>query len=225
MKVAKIDVLKTMSSQEIAELTGKENKNVMADIRAMCEELGILTADFSATRKVRGREYEIFNLPKRETLILVSGYSVVLRAKIVDRWQELEIQESERQNAAIERAESRAYSRLEFKPMTDAIVISREEQGKSVSSHHFSNEADLINRIALGMSASKFRQANDIEAGEPIRDRMTAMQIKAVLALQRANTAYLEEGVEFKERQQRLQTLYDRRYKSAMIEETIYLNA
>lgn len=221
MKVAKIDKLKTMSSQEIAELTGKEHKNVLADIREILGQAGILAADFSATRIVRGREYEAFNLPRRECDLVVSGYSVPYRLAIIDRWHELEAKES----LNIIDANIRADARLEFRPMTDAIVAMREEQGKSVAPHHFSNEADLINRIALGVSASKFRQLNDIEAGEPIRDRMTPMQVKAVLALQRANTAYIEEGVGFEERKQRLQTLYDRRYKSAMIEETIYLNA
>lgn len=77
-----------MSSREIAELTGKRHDNVMADIRVMFNELGIDAPEFSGTYMTgRGNSYECFNLPKRETLILVSGYSVALRAKIVDRWQ------------------------------------------------------------------------------------------------------------------------------------------
>lgn len=88
--LVKIPNVLTMSSLEIAELTSKEHKNVLADIRNMLEQLGILAAEFSAVRIVRGKEYEIFNLPKRECLILVSGYSATLRAKIIDRWLDLE---------------------------------------------------------------------------------------------------------------------------------------
>ncbi|WP_186270003.1 phage antirepressor KilAC domain-containing protein [Burkholderia gladioli] len=85
----------TMSSREIAELTSKEHRNVLADIRKMLSELGKAAAEFSAVAKIAGpngsvRDIEVFELPKRETLILVSGYSIVMRARIIDRWQELE---------------------------------------------------------------------------------------------------------------------------------------
>lgn len=87
-----------MSSREIADLTNKEHKNVMADIRNMCESLNIQSAEFSADYKDdKGRTYPCFNLPKRETLILVSGYDVVTRAKIIDRWTELENQQQQKE--------------------------------------------------------------------------------------------------------------------------------
>lgn len=95
MNLTSITQNPTMSSREIAELTEKEHRNVMADIRKMLDELGLTTADFSAVVAVDTgngtvREFPTFNLPKRECLILVSGYSVVLRAKIIDRWEALE---------------------------------------------------------------------------------------------------------------------------------------
>ena len=84
----------TMSSLEIAELTGKRHDHVMVDIEKMLKELGKAAPEFSGTAfyEVNNakRERKIYNLPKRETLILVSGYSVAMRARIIDRWQELE---------------------------------------------------------------------------------------------------------------------------------------
>ena len=83
-----------MSSREIAELTGKEHRNVMRDIRDMLEQLraaggGLL--NFERTyRDSQNKEQPEFLLPKRECLILVSGYSVLLRTRIIDRWSELE---------------------------------------------------------------------------------------------------------------------------------------
>lgn len=82
----------TISSLEIAGLAGKKHKNVLADIRKMLADLGLNWADFSAQyTDATGRSLVAAQLPKRETLILVTGYSVSMRARIIDRWQELEL--------------------------------------------------------------------------------------------------------------------------------------
>ena len=93
--MVKLDGILTMSSLEIAELTGKRHDNVMRDIRTMLDELGgVHSFEDTHTNPQNRQSYSIFNLPKREALILVSGYSVAMRAKIIDRWQELEAKQS-----------------------------------------------------------------------------------------------------------------------------------
>lgn len=96
----------TMSSREIAELTGKQHKHVLDDIRKMLEELGQTSAGFSADLPdAYGRLQPAYSLPKRETLILVSGYNTELRARIIDRWQELEAKVAHPQPVALTQAE------------------------------------------------------------------------------------------------------------------------
>ncbi len=83
----------TMSSREIAKLCGKRHDHVMRDIKKMLEELyseGGLPKFGGTYLDKQKKTQNCFNLPKRECLILISGYSTVLRAKIIDRWMELE---------------------------------------------------------------------------------------------------------------------------------------
>lgn len=81
-----------MSSVELAELTGKEHKNVLADIRKMLVE--IQSAEKSADyQDSMGRAQPCLMLDKNESLCLVAGYSAVLRMRIIRRWQELEAQQ------------------------------------------------------------------------------------------------------------------------------------
>lgn len=67
----------TMSSREIAELTGKNHKDVLRDIRAMFDSLEIDSAQFCAEYKDKtGRSLPCFNLTKDFTFTLVLGYDV-----------------------------------------------------------------------------------------------------------------------------------------------------
>lgn len=85
----------TMSSLEIAGLCNKRHDHVMRDIRVMLVELhgseGLPKFGASYLNE-QNKEQPCFKLPKRESLVLVAGYNVRMRAAIIDRWQELEEQ-------------------------------------------------------------------------------------------------------------------------------------
>lgn len=83
----------TMSSVEIAELTGKRHDHVIRDIRNLLVQ-GVAAPNFGeSTYKDANQQYRpCFNLTKKGCLILASGYDAKLREKIIDRWEELEIQ-------------------------------------------------------------------------------------------------------------------------------------
>ena len=81
----------TMSSVEIATLTGKRHDNVMRDIKAMLDELEIGALKFEGTYlDVQNKQRPMYNLPKHECMVLVTGYSTKLRSAVLKRWQQLE---------------------------------------------------------------------------------------------------------------------------------------
>lgn len=84
----------TMSSREIAELTGKLHKNVIRDIREMLDVLKKDGSDLSHVREIadsRGYTSE-FHLDRELTETLITGYSIPLRRRVIKRLHELEAQ-------------------------------------------------------------------------------------------------------------------------------------
>lgn len=81
----------TMSSLEIAELTGKQHHHVVRDIRKMLEELrdDPNLDDVVCSTDKRGYTTEI-RLPRDLTHTLVTGYSVPLRLAVIRRLEQLE---------------------------------------------------------------------------------------------------------------------------------------
>ena len=87
-----------MLSTEIAVLTEKEHKNVIRDIEVIIEQLekdgSNLSSGFKSTtyRAGNGKNERCFELDYDSTMIVLTGYNVVARAKVIKRWQELENQ-------------------------------------------------------------------------------------------------------------------------------------
>ncbi len=84
----------TMTSREIAELTGKQHKHVIRDIREMLDALekdGPVLGHVREEKDSRGYT-ENFHLDRELTETLVTGYSIPLRHKVIRRLHQLEEQ-------------------------------------------------------------------------------------------------------------------------------------
>lgn len=85
----------TISSVEIAELTGKNHADVMRDIRKTLGEAKIGLSRFASSYKnSQNKQQPCYQLPRFECDLVVSGYSVPYRAMIIRRWHELEAEKA-----------------------------------------------------------------------------------------------------------------------------------
>lgn len=84
----------TMTSLEIAEVTGKRHDSILRDIRNILSQ-GVDAHNFVETSYTdkSNRRQKCYTLTKKGCLILASGYDVILREKIINRWEELETKE------------------------------------------------------------------------------------------------------------------------------------
>jgi len=93
-----------MSSNDIADLTGKQHYHVIRDIKDMLTQLKVESALEGGNPNMDGLDFKGFFVEKREdnrqtkaihlnrfyTEVLITGYDVVRRAAVIKRWHDLE---------------------------------------------------------------------------------------------------------------------------------------
>jgi len=92
-QIIHINTVQTMTSLEIAELTGKQHKNVMQAIRNMepaWEKVNGLKFQLVEYRDAKGELRPCYQLSKTECLYIATKFNDEARAKLVLRWEELE---------------------------------------------------------------------------------------------------------------------------------------
>ena len=93
-QIIHINTVQTMTSLEIAELTGKQHKNVMQAIRNMepaWEKVNGLKFQLVEYRDAKGELRPCYQLTKTECLYIATKFNDEARARLVLRWEELEM--------------------------------------------------------------------------------------------------------------------------------------
>ena len=91
-----VDVKQTMSSLEIARLTGKDHAHIMRDIRNMepaWEKISQSKFGLASYSDAQGKQRPCYELTKTECLYVATKFNDEARAKLVIRWEELERKE------------------------------------------------------------------------------------------------------------------------------------
>ncbi len=86
------NVSRTMSSYEIADLTGKRHDNVKRLIQTLVERAVIQLPQVEEVKNHLGQSVAVYQVCKRDSFVVVAQLSPEFTARLVDRWQELEEQ-------------------------------------------------------------------------------------------------------------------------------------
>lgn len=112
-EIEKINTIEqTMSSREIAELTGKRHDHVLRDCDTLndnYEKMGFprIGEGYYTHPNTGNQQHREYLLTKMQTFDLMTGYNVELRIKVNRRWAELEAKE-QAQNSQISQSFSEA---------------------------------------------------------------------------------------------------------------------
>ncbi|EFI8509537.1 Rha family transcriptional regulator [Escherichia coli] len=179
----KIDEVQTMSSREIAELTGKRHDNVLRDIEKMAKDLDILDRlNFEVYEEINNLGFnvqrKVYKLNKEETLILVSGYSIKMRAAIIRRWQELEAQASkpvlpqtyiQALEALLESEKEKERLALENKQLNE--IVDQSTQYYSVMRVLIANPESRLSKYTIWRPLKKYCMEHNLEIKKAWDDR------------------------------------------------------
>ncbi|MCG8213593.1 phage regulatory protein/antirepressor Ant [Tenacibaculum finnmarkense genomovar finnmarkense] len=147
-----------MTSKEIAEMTGKSHANLLKEIRKMEDTwvlLGQVRFDLTSYTDKSNRQSKMYNLTKTESLYIATKFNDTARAKVILRWQELELKEQEQPKLP-----------TNFVEALKSLIVSEEEKNKAQACLDEANSVIASNRGKVEFAESVTGSKNSISVGE-----------------------------------------------------------
>lgn len=187
------------SSLMVAEYFGKRHDNVMNSIRAILEsedDDGFNVLNFKEIKYTddRGRKQKAYAMTRDGFALLAMGFTgkkaLQFKKAYIKRFNEME-----------KFIRTLVEARQEFPLLTANIKLIHENP----KPYHFSNEADMLNKLVIGQTAKQFREAHGLKKGESIRPYLTDSQIALLDTLQKVDVGLLLAMPDFEQRKRQLQ--------------------
>lgn len=190
------------TSRKVAEIFNRNHDDVLRSVRNLdCSSEFSLRNFTESNYKVRGKVYPEYLMTKDGFAFLAMGFT----GKKAASFKEAYINAF---NQMAEFIKSLQTAKLEFPAFTNAIMLAHEEP----KSYHFSNEINMINKIVLGMNASKFKETKGLDKSvTSIRPYLSPEQIKAIEELQRIDIGLIVAIKEYEQRKKILEEYFSNR--------------
>ena len=184
------------NSLMVAEFFGKHHDKVVRDIENLDCSAEFNAANFGVIKYTdsRGRRQRAYAMTRDGFMFLVMGYrgkkAAAIKEAYIKRFNDME-----------RLIGTLVETRQEFPLLTASIKVIHEHP----KPYHFSNEADMLNRMAIGMTAKEFRKAHGLKDGESIRPYLTAEQLSILDTLQKVDIGLLLAMPDYDQRKRQLQ--------------------
>lgn len=189
------------NSLMVAKYFGKHHDKVVRDIENLDCSPEFNTANFGVIKYTdsRGRKQRAYAMTRDGFMFLVMGYrgkkAAALKELYIKRFNEME-----------KLIRALAETREEFPLLTANITLIHDDP----KPYHYSNEANMLNRLAIGMTAKEFRVLHGLKDGESIRPYLTPEQVDTLDTLQKIDTGLMLAMPDFNQRKRQLQWYLDR---------------
>jgi len=196
-----------VDSRYVAKEFAKRHDHVLRDIQNLdcSENFRLLNFGESSYRNNQNKKQPSYLMTRDGFMFLVMGY----RGKKAASIKEFYIKQF---NEMEEFIKDRITASREFPLLTENIKLIHEEP----KHYHFSNECNLINQVALGMTAKQFRELKGIDKADSIRPYLTPAQIKLIEVLQKVDIGLLLSMPDFNQRRRMLEW-YKLKYESKLL--------
>ena len=120
---------------------------------------------------------------------------------------------------------NRAMASLNYVEQNAVLKSVRDAEDKTTMPYHYSNEANLINKIILGMTAKQYREDNNFDKTVNLRDTLSIVELECVASLESTNKELIKAGLSYENRKVMLLKVFKRDLSQKLIDEMIRLES